>query len=335
MSETYHPDKGPLIRDLNPGDHFIGYYLLRYKQLEPFRDPSRGRFLTLIVGDSSGQLQARVWEDAEEADDQLHQGEVVKLDGEVETYLERRQIRVLRVRPAQAEEYDRRDMLPSSTRDPGEMQAELEGYLEQIEDPHLRALLESFYKDERFLTQLVEAPGAQRIHHAYLGGLLEHTLEVLNLAEAVIAIYPQMDADLLRAGVLLHDIGKLREYRWDLDIEFTDEGRLLGHVVMSDEMVHDAIQGLPDFPEELALRLRHMLLAHHGRHEWGSPRRPKTLEAIALHHIENLSAQINRFLLLIEGRPPGEKWSGYDRRLGRRLYAGEDDLSIEERSRQE
>jgi 3'-5' exoribonuclease len=99
--------------------------------------------------------------------------------------------------------------------------------------------------------------------------------------------------------------------------------------------VHDAIQKLPDFPEELALRLRHMLLAHHGRHEWGSPRRPKTLEAIALHHIENLSAQLNRFLLLIEGRPPGERWSGYDRRLGRKLYAGEDDLSIEERSRQE
>ena len=165
---------------------------------------------------------------------------------------------------------------------------------------------------------------------------LEHTLEVLTLAHTLIEIYPQIDADLLLAGVLLHDIGKVREYTWDMDIDYSDEGRLLGHIVMTDEMVTTALQSLSEFPPELALRLRHMLLAHHGRYEWGSPRRPLTLEAIALHHIENLGAQINRFQMLLQDRPLGENWTSYDRMLGRQLYLGQDDdLNVEEQSRTE
>jgi 3'-5' exoribonuclease len=135
---------------------------------------------------------------------------------------------------------------------------------------------------------------------------------------------------------LLHDIGKVREYSWELDIDYTDEGRLLGHIVIAVEMISNAIRQLPDFPEDLALTLRHMLVSHHGRYEWGSPRRPKTIEAIALHHLENLSAQINRFSLILENRLPGEDWTAYDRLLRRQLYSGgESDLSIEEDSLQE
>ncbi|MCP4387623.1 MAG: HD domain-containing protein, partial [Gammaproteobacteria bacterium] len=177
-----------------------------------------------------------------------------------------------------------------------------------------------------------QAPAARRIHHAYLGGLLEHTLEVLQLCNTVLDIYPKIDRSLLLTGALLHDIGKLREYVWDFDLDYSTEGRLLGHIVMTDEMITDALAGMPEFPPELILRLRHMLLSHHGRHEWGSPRRPKTLEAIALHHIENLDAQINRFHLLIQSAPTGEPWTTYDRLLGRHLYAGDDDeLTIEEK----
>jgi 3'-5' exoribonuclease len=131
----------------------------------------------------------------------------------------------------------------------------------------------------------------------------------------------------------LHDIGKLREYSWDLDIDQTDEGRLLGHIAITDQMLNEALAVQDDFPPELSLRLRHMLLAHHGRYEWGSPRRPQTMEAIALHHVENLSAQLNRFHSLIEERPLGEAWTDYDRLLGRQLYGGVgDDLNIEESS---
>ncbi|MFQ5614905.1 MAG: 3'-5' exoribonuclease YhaM family protein [Anaerolineales bacterium] len=332
MTNTYHPQKGPYLRDLQPGDRFIGFYVVRNKQLEPFRDPSRGVFLTLILSDRSGQLLARVWDNAESTADKLEKKTIIKIDGEVETYLDRTQIRVLQIRPAKEDEYDLRDMLPTSERDPDEMTAELAPYIEQITNPHLRQLVDHFFTDKDFLTRFRQVPAARRIHHAYLGGLLEHVLEIAKICITVLEIYPQIDADLLLAGALLHDIGKLREYTWDFDIDYSDEGRLLGHIVMGDEMITDALASMPEFPPELALRLRHTLLSHHGRYEWGSPRRPKTLEAIALHHIENLDAQINRFHLLIKNAPPDDAWTPYDRLLGRQLYAGDrEDLLVEER----
>jgi 3'-5' exoribonuclease len=335
MDESYHAEKGPFLRNLQEGERFIGYYVLRNKQLEPFRDASRGYFLTLILSDRSGQLLARVWEGAEDTNEEILHGEVVKVDGEVESYLERIQIRVNRVRPASPKEYDLRDMLPSSKHDPEEMLSQLQDHLGQVSHPHLSTLLNFFYQDQEFLQQFRQVPAAKRIHHAYIHGLLEHTLELLTLAKTLIEIYPHIDADLLITGILLHDIGKVREYSWELDINYTDEGRLLGHIVMTDEMISKALEKLKDFPEELALTLRHMLLSHHGRYEWGSPRRPKTIEAIALHHLENLSAQVNRFQLILEKRSIQEDWTAYDNLLRRQLYSGRDsNLSIEEDSMQ-
>jgi len=336
MMEPQHVDKGPFLRELQPGERFLGYYVIRSKQLEPFRDPSRGYYLTLIFSDRSGQLLGRVWEGAEDVDAEVMQGEVIKLDGEAETYMERTQIRVLRIRPAAPGEYDIRDMLPSSSKDPDEMLNAMQTYIDQISNPHLRALVDFFYREEEFMRLFRQAPAARLIHHAYIHGLLEHILELLDLAETVLTLYPQIDSDLLMAGILLHDIGKVREYSWELDIDYTNEGRLIGHIVMADEMISEAIRHLEDFPEDLSLSLRHMVLSHHGRYEWGSPRRPKTIEAIALHHLENLSAQVNRFALLIEKRPHGEAWTKYDRLLKRQLYSISDsDLSIEEESLQE
>ena len=335
MSEALHPEKGPFLGQMQEGERFIGYYVLRNKQLEPFRDASRGHFLTLILSDRSGQMVGRVWEGAEQANEELHTGDIVKVDGETESYLERVQIRVNRVRAADSGEYDLGDMLPRSQRDPDEMMAEVQTFIDGIDNNHLRGLLNIFFTDADFLQRFMQAPAAKRVHHAYLGGLLEHVLEVLYLAQRVVEIYPQIDADLLYSGVLLHDIGKVREYTWGMDIDYSDEGRLIGHIVLAEEMINSALASLPEFPQELALRLRHMLLAHHGRHEWGSPRRPMTLEAIALHQVENLSAQINRFDSLVTRRPAGDRWTAYDRMLGRQLYAGDgdDDLNIEERSR--
>ena len=336
MSDTFHPKKGPLLREIPVGAQFIGFYVVHRKQLEPFRDPSRGHYLTLILGDRSGQRRARVWENAEEVAAQVEVGGVVKIQGEMETYMDTPQIRVLRIRPADEDEYDWRDMLPAASRPPEEMLSEVIEAAESIQHPHLRALVMHFYGNDEFLQSLQWVPAGRKVHHAYLSGLLEHLTEMLTLARTVLALYPQLDADLLIAGILLHDIGKVREIRWGLDIDYTDEGRLLGHIVMGDEMVAAAIATLPDFPPELAVRVRHMLLAHHNRYEWGSPRRPQTLEAIALAKIDDLSAQINRFALLLAQREPGAAWTPYDRMLERRLYAGEDaTLSIEEASQEE
>jgi len=331
----HHPQKGPFLRDIALGETFVGFYAVHRKQLEAYRDPSRGRYLTLILGDRSGQRRARVWDDAEAIAETIQEGDVVKVQGVMEAYLDTPQIRVLRIRAAREGEFDWRDMLPASSRDPEAMLADVLAAAESIANPHLRALVAHFYADEAFLDALQWVPAGRKVHHAYLGGLLEHLVEMLAFAQPVLRLYPQLDADLLIAGILLHDIGKVRELAWGLTIEYTDAGRLLGHIVLGDEMVAAAIAALPEFPEELALRLRHMLLAHHNRYEWGSPRRPQTLEAIALTKIDDLSAQVNRFALLLQQRESGEAWTPYDRLLARRLYAGETDLSIEEASQEE
>jgi len=325
MENTVHPEKGQFIQDLKPGQRFVGYYLLRSKTLEAFRDPSRGHYLTLILSDRSGQRLARVWEDAPAISETIAEGQVVKVEGELETFQERQQVRVLRIRPAREDEYDPRDFLPASSRDPAEMLAEIDAFRAQIGEPHLRALVDAFYEDKDFLTKFSTAPGSTRVHHAYLGGLLEHILQVLKVCHTVLDLYPQVNTDLLLSGALLYEIGKLREFEWKLDLAYTDEGRLLGHILLTDEMVNATIARIPGFPEELALRLRHMLAAHHGRYEWGSPRKPQTLEAIALYHIVDLDAQINRFQSLLEKRPPETAWTPYDRLLGRQLFAGRSD----------
>jgi 3'-5' exoribonuclease len=336
--EPKHPLKGAFIVDLRPGERLTAaFFLVRYKQLEPFRDRSKGEFLTLSLGDRTGQLLARVWEGAAELAESFAEGDIVKVAGDVEEYLSRTQIIIHKLRRAEADEYDLADFLPSTEKDVNAMLATVQRVVDGLEQPHLAALVRHFYDDANFRAQLAQAPAARRVHHAYLGGLLEHLTEVLTLCDTLLGLYPDLNADLLRAGALLHDVGKLREYQWGRAIEYTAEGRLIGHIVMGDEMVTQAIAQIPDFPEDLRLRVRHILVSQHGRYEWGSPTRPQTLEAIALHHVENTSAQVNRFHgLLAARREPGEAWTSYDRLLGRQLYAGQDDdLSIGEASQME
>lgn len=324
--------KEQFVRDLRPGERVLGFFLVRYKRLEPFRDRTRGHFLTLILADKTGEILARVWEDAPAVAETFEQGQVVKVLGQVEEYLDRWQVIVEKIRPARDDEFDLADFLPATERDVEEMRDALQQAVAEVKDPYLRSLLERFFGDEQFIAQFSRAPAARRVHHAYLGGLLEHTLEVVHLCRALMELYPQIHRDLLLTGALLHDVGKTREFVYEGDIAYSDEGRLLGHVVLSLEMVDEALAGMPDFPKELALRLRHMIVSHHGRYEWGSPRRPKTLEAAALHHVENLSAQVNRFHRLIAARRDRTRpWTEYDTLLQRHLYAGrEEDLSVEE-----
>jgi 3'-5' exoribonuclease len=335
MLEPHNPNKGPFVRELKPGDRITGFYVVRHKQLEPFRDRSRGQFLTLLLSDRTGSVLARVWEGAPELADTFEQGETVKVQGDVELYMDRLQIIVLKLRQANADEYDLRDFQPATEKNVEEMLAAVQSAMSRIQHPQLNALVRHFYADPEFVRLFSAAPAARRVHHAYLGGLLEHTAEVLELCATVLRLYPSLNADLLLTGALLHDIGKVREYSWEKDIEYTDEGQLVGHINISDEMVAQALAHLDGFPEELAWRVRHMILSHHGRYEWGSPRRPQTLEAMALHQIEELDAQVNRFHTLLATRPEGDAWTPFDRRLGRSLYGGRDDLEVDEQSREE
>lgn len=323
--------KEQFVRDLSVGDQVVDFFLVKHKELEWFRDRTRGQFLTLVLMDRTGEILARVWEQGPELAEVFEEGDVIKIQGEVEEFRDRRQIVVERLRLAQPEEYTLEDFLPSTKRDVEAMWRTLEEAIEGLENPHLKALCQAVFGDEEFAASFRRAPAARRVHHAYLGGLLEHVAELLVLARPLCRLFPDIDRDLLVAGILLHDIGKVREFTYEREITYSDAGRLLGHVLLSDEMLVSHLARMEDFPEELALRLRHMVLSHHGRYEWGSPRRPKTLEACALHYLDNLDAQVNRFQQLIARRPDRTKpWTEYDTLLRRYLYAGREDLSVEE-----
>jgi 3'-5' exoribonuclease len=324
--------KEQFVRDLKEGDRVLSFFLVKHKQLEYFRDRTRGQFLTLVLSDKTGQILARVWERAPELAETFEEGNVVKVLGEVEEYLGRLQVIVAKLRPAKEDEYELEDFLPHTERDIAEMLTTVRETIASVGNPYLRALLDKFFADEEFVAAFSQAPSARRIHHAYLGGLLEHVVEVVALCQTVLTLYPQINRDLLLTGALLHDVGKTREFTYERDIDYSDEGRLLGHVVLSDRMITERMAEIPDFPPELALRLRHMVVSHHGRYEWGSPRRPKTLEACALHYVENLDAQVNRFAQIIATRRDKTKpWTEYDTLLRRYLYAGrEEELAIEE-----
>lgn len=337
MIDPVHPKKGPWIADLQSEDHFVGIYIARDAYLRSFRDPGRGQYLCVNLVDRTGSIEARVWENAEEIEALLQEPAVVKVEGEVELFQGRPQVRVMQLRIAGVDESEQADLLASTKRNLEHMLQTIDDAIKAIEDEFMRRLLRHFYNSPSFRQAISAAPAARRIHHAYIGGLLEHTYEILILAAPLLDLYPEIDRDLLTAGILLHDIGKLREFEWELDFAYTDEGRLLGHVVPGAEMVASATRHIEGFPHETEIHLRHLILSHHGRYEWGSPRRPKTLEAVALHHLENLDGQVNRFLSLIEkAKMEGRTWTKYDDLLGRSLYAGlDDDLKREERDMME
>jgi len=322
-SEFPKPPKGPWVADLKPDSEFIGYYVARNPRLDPFRDPTRGKYLRMQLLDRTGLIEARMWDGAEAVFEEIKGCGPVKVDGLVDRFREELQVNICRMRAALEEEVDIGDFIRVTQRDPTAMWKTIMGAASSVRDPHLASVLHYFYGDVEWAARFVEAPSARRIHHSYRSGLLEHIYELLTLVEPLLDLYPEIDRDMLLAGILLHDIGKLEELSWGWDTDLTDEGHLVGHIVIGAQVVSRAIEAIDGFPKERAAELLHLVVSHHGRLEWGSPRRPKSIEAVALHHLDNLDAQVNRIKLLTESvRTNGEHWTPYDRSLRRSLYAG-------------
>ena len=320
--------KTTFITDLKPGERVTSFFLVRSKQLEAFRDKAKGEFLTLRLADRTGDILARVWDNGPAIAETLNVGDVLKIAGDVEDYQGRTQLIVAKFRVAAEGEYLLADFLPATTRDVPTLLAAVQAAVGRLTEPNLAALVQHFYGDPDFLSRLAEVPASRRLHHAYLGGWLEHLTQVLAFVETALEQHPELNADLLRSGALLLSAGKVAELKWGLDVDYTDEGRLLGQVVLGDEAVAAAIAALPGFPPELALRVRHLLISHRGRYEWGAPREPMPLEAIALHHIDSLNTQLGRFRDLLASRRDGDQpWTGFNRLLGRPLYAGYEDAA--------
>lgn len=308
------------VKQLRPGQEVNGTFALRSAKLLPFRDGS-GHYLAVVLGDRTGQVEGRVWESALEIYQSCRAGDIVRIQGQVNEYNGRVQIQITAMYPCRDSEIDPGRFIPSSKLDAETAGARLNALLDSLKDPHLKGLLTLIFTDEKFISTFFMAPAAKRNHHAATGGLAEHSLGVAAAAERVAEVYPGLDRDLLVAGALLHDLGKVEEYRIGTDIDFTDEGRLLGHIVLGVRLLDKYINQLPDFPEDLRLKITHMIVSHHGQYEWQSPKRPKFLEAAVLHHLDMIDAEVDMFSSAVENRENGEdSWTGWVKGLERPVF---------------
>lgn len=278
-------------------------------------------YLALKLVDRTGSVDARMWGRLPE---ELTSGEspepvYVAVEGQAQEYRGTLQVKLDRLRLLRPEEVSEEDYLPATEMDRRALAAELERAGEELENEHLRELFILMVSDEAFWTAFCEAPAAKAMHHARVGGLLEHSASCLKIARALADLYP-VDRDLLIFGAIFHDVGKVRELSWERGaFAYTTEGRLLGHVVLGERLVASYVSALPGFPEELALRLSHLLVSHQGEIEYGSPERPKTLEALLIHLIDNLDARAAMYLETTTNVSPGG-WSHHENPLRRALY---------------
>lgn len=314
-----------LKRESEEGRRFSDLFLVLRKNLTT--SSGNQPYLRLTLGDRSDSIEAFVWDDASEYDRQLAEGEIVSVEGAYKTFRGNPQVVVKSIQTLPEEELDQIDpgeFLPASKRPRQEMWRELLEVLATVQNPALARLFQGFTSDREFREAFQTAPAARGFHHAFIGGLLEHTLGIARLARAVGALYSErLNPEILLAGAFLHDIGKVRELSSRAGFDYTDEGRLSGHIVLGTRLLHAKAAEVGGIPEPLLLHLEHMILSHHGEKEWGSPTEPQTLEAITLHFLDDIDAKVCGAAQWIERESaPGSKWSNYWKGLGKQLYAG-------------
>ncbi|MGE3316573.1 MAG: 3'-5' exoribonuclease YhaM family protein [Planctomycetaceae bacterium] len=316
------------VNELKDGDAVEEVFLLADKQLRANRNAQL--YLLASLRDKTGLISGLMWNVSEELVGHVNPGDFVRVKGKVQLYQGGLQVILTQIHPAQGvESLDPADFHPQVGADVDKLLKRLKELLLTIEEPNLRALMECFLIDEKLMQDFARSPAGTKTHHAYHGGLLEHVVNIMETASRIRDLYPKVDFNLLLAGIFLHDLGKIREMSCDTTFAYTDEGQLLGHLVIAVEMLDEKLAevkrltGEP-FPAEAALRLKHMILSHHGSYEFGSPKLPMTPEAIALHHLDNLDAKIHEFARSIEDDPnSGSNWTPYNPRLERKLFKGD------------
>lgn len=315
------PDQ-PLVRAMKEGDPFQGFLLA---QEAAFKISAKGsEYLELKLSDASGDLKAFLWDvRAIEGDMEAVRADVfLWVKGTVSSYNGRLQLKLDKVRfAADAEVGDFSAFFPVSARPVPEMLAELDGVIRSVRDPWISTLLTAlFVEDGNLRAAFALAPAAKSMHHAYLGGLLEHTLSILGMVERACSHYQGMNRDLVVAGALLHDVGKTAELSYQRSFGYTDAGNLLGHIALESEWISRAVGKIPGFPEELRMQILHIVLSHHGRLEFGSPVLPKTPEALLVHYLDDLDGKLEVMFRAIQDESGGGSWSSYSRALDRMIY---------------
>ena len=287
MKDIYIAD----LANFEEGRVFDAFFLLLTKQTRSTK--TNKPYLNLVLGDKTGQIEGRVWDpgDSRIAKD-VERGDIVKARGCVSRFDERLQLKVEQMRKAAPGEANKADLLPATTYDVDALWRELLAFVESFTEPDLKRLLTTLLSEPAIAQAYREAPAARQLHHAWLGGLLEHVVSLLRLADRVAPNYPILHRDLLLTGVILHDIGKVRELAWEVGFEYTIEGTLLGHIHMGAELVERTMDGLADFPPRLRTLVVHMILSHHGKLEFGSPKLPMSPEALVLNFVDDLDAKM-------------------------------------------
>jgi 3'-5' exoribonuclease len=312
--------KGKYVTDLHEGEGVKSVFMISERKLLIARNGKP--YAKVLLTDKTGDIQGIVWEEARQQVSPLVPGDVVGVKGNMESFEGRLQVRIEKIVKLKDEEVDMSALVPTTLSDIPTMMAEIKEHIAGIRGAYLKAVVEKVFFGNGVWELFQKAPAAKGIHHNYIGGLLEHTVYILRAVNALYPVYRHLglNRDLVVAGALLHDIGKIHEYSYSKVIEMTPMGRLVGHVYLSTHLVDQAISTVEGFPEELRLQLLHVLLGHHGQLEYGSPKLPMTKEAMLLHMLDDLDAKLIGFSTIINATPDEEEFSSYSDVYSRYLY---------------
>lgn len=299
------------LADIKEGENVIGVYLCADRQVLKTR--AGKTYYSVKLQDRSGIADAKIW-DLNDGINDFKKGHYIKIDASVVSFQGSIQFNIRRLRVADEGEYEPKEYVPSTDFDINEMYEAFTGFIDEMEDQWLKRLASEFFIfDKKFKEAFKKHSAAKTVHHAYYGGILEHTLAMLRLARFIADGYPVMNRSLLYAGVMFHDIGKLKELSDFPIVDYTDEGQLIGHIIIGVEWLTEKIKEIEGFPKTLANQLKHMIIAHHGELAFGSPKKPELIEAIALHYIDNIDAKIKTFSSILEAGETQDDWMGYQR----------------------
>jgi 3'-5' exoribonuclease len=303
--------KSPFVSDLKPNQLITTTFLVHGKDVR--QKKSGEPYLSLLLGDRTGEVDAKMWDNVAEVMETFERDDFVKVKGLLQVFQNRLQLTIHKMSRVLDGDVDFADYFPASERDPAEMFAELRGIVAGIANPHLHSLLDAFLDDEPLARMYRIAPAAKHVHHAFLGGLIEHVLSLCHLSQMMATHYHYVDIDLLLTGVILHDVGKVAELTYDRSFGYSSEGQLVGHIAIGLRFLHEKLQRLPDFPAKLRILVEHMILSHHGELEFGSPKLPQFPEALLLHHLDNLDSKMECMRALVaKDRLVEGYWTGYN-----------------------
>ncbi|MFZ0737007.1 MAG: OB-fold nucleic acid binding domain-containing protein [Candidatus Acidiferrales bacterium] len=321
--------KTQFIADLKDGQPVATLFLVRGKEIRTSAKSNRS-WLQLELSDRTGRIDAKMWDNFEELAKRFERDDVVKVRGRAKLYNDQIEITVEQIIPATEQEYELADYLPHTKEDVEKLYARLREAVAGTKNPWVKRLLASVVEDPEIAPKLKRAPAAMTMHHAYLGGLLEHMVSLIDLMQGVAEHYSELDRDLLLAGIVLHDIGKIEELNYARAISYTTEGELLGHIALGQSIVRRKIESIADFPRPLGVLIEHLILSHHGAYEFGSPRLPMSREAVALHFLDDMDSKMAAMRATLESAAGSGDWSERNPALRRNLLRTEQFLGAGE-----